>query len=202
MTTCRLRRRGEVLRDAVFAAAMAEISDVGLRRVSMESIAARAGTGKAALYRRWPNVRALVVEALAATMDELDPPAQATTGSLREDLVGLFGRLADSLASPSGQVLLELISEATRDSDIMSELQSRYGVRRQLEAVQLIEQAMLRGDIPRQALDPYVLQAAPALIVNQRIVTGIPTTREQVEHIVDAIIMPLLRQPSGSLVDV
>ena len=202
MTNCRIRRRGEVLRDAVFAATLAEIAHVGLRRVSMEGIAARAGTGKAALYRRWPNARALVIEALSATMDELDPPAVATCGSLREDLVMIFGRLADTLASPSGQLLLELISEATHDPDVMAELHSRFGVRRQLEAVQLLEQAMLRGEIPRQALDPYVLQTAPALIFNQRIITGAPTTREQVEHIVDAIVMPLLRQPSRSLVDV
>lgn len=200
MSSCRLRRRGEVLRDAVFAAALAEIADVGLRRVSMESIASRAGTGKAALYRRWPNVRALVIEALGNTMDEIDPPLPDSTGSLRADLLLIFGRIASALDSPSGRVVLELVSEASRDPDMMAELQARYGSRRQLEAVRLIEQAMLRGEIPRQALDPFVLMAAPALIFHQLILTGTPASEEQVAHIVDHIVLPLLRQPSEALV--
>ncbi|MDQ5974036.1 MAG: hypothetical protein QG661_1245 [Actinomycetota bacterium] len=200
MSSCRLRRRGEVLRDAVFAAALAEIADVGLRRVSMESIASRAGTGKAALYRRWPNVRALVIEALGNTMDEIDPPLPDSTGSLRADLLLIFGRIASALDSPSGRVVLELVSEASRDPDMMAELQARYGSRRQLEAVRLIEQAMLRGEIPRQDLDPFVLMAAPALIFHQLILTGTPASEEQVAHIVDHIVLPLLRQPSEALV--
>ena len=200
MSSCRLRRRGEVLRDAVFAVALAEIADVGLRRVSMESIASRAGTGKAALYRRWPNVRALVIEALGNTMDEIDPPLPDSTGSLRADLLLIFGRIASALDSPSGRVVLELVSEASRDPDMMAELQARYGSRRQLEAVRLIEQAMLRGEIPRQDLDPFVLMAAPALIFHQLILTGTPASEEQVAHIVDHIVLPLLRQPSEALV--
>ena len=200
MSSCRLRRRGEVLRDAVFAAALAEIADVGLRGVSMEGIASRAGTGKAALYRRWPNVRALVIEALGNTMDEIDPPLPDSTGSLRADLLLIFGRIASALDSPSGRVVLELVSEASRDPDMMAELQARYGSRRQLEAVRLIEQAMLRGEIPRQDLDPFVLMAAPALIFHQLILTGTPASEEQVAHIVDHIVLPLLRQPSEALV--
>lgn len=83
---------------------------------------------------------------------------------------------------------------------MMAELQARYGSRRQLEAVRLIEQAMLRGEIPRQDLDPFVLMAAPALLFHQLILTGTPASEEQVAHIVDHIVLPLLRQPSEALV--
>ncbi|NDA59993.1 MAG: TetR/AcrR family transcriptional regulator, partial [Actinobacteria bacterium] len=47
------RRTGDELIQAVHAAALAEISENGLRGASMDRIAKRAGTGKAALYRRW-----------------------------------------------------------------------------------------------------------------------------------------------------
>ncbi len=202
MSVCRLRRRGAVLRDAVFAATLAEVAEIGFRRLSMEGIATRAGTGKAALYRRWPNVRALVIDALANTIDEFDPPVAESTGSLRLDLLGIFGRLSVALNSPAGRVMLELISEATRDPDIMAELKARYGERRQQETVQVVEQAMLRGEIPQQPLDPYLLQAAPALIFNELMVTGAATADEHIEHIVDRIVLPLLRRPSAQLVDV
>ncbi len=188
-----------MLRDAVFDATRAEITEVGLRRLSMEGIASRAGTGKAALYRRWPNVRALVIDALANSIDELDQPNLVSTGALREDLLGIYGRLAVALNSESGRVMVELLSEATRDRAIMSELKARYGERRDRETIQAIEQAMLRGEVPRQNLDPYVLQIAPALIFNELLATGVATTGERVEHIVDTIVLPLLRHPSALL---
>ena len=59
---CAIRRRGEVLREAVVDAALVEIAERGVRGASMDRIAKRAGTGKAALYRRWPNVRALALD--------------------------------------------------------------------------------------------------------------------------------------------
>ena len=67
--SCVIRRRGEVLREAVFEAALAEIAERGVRGASMDRIAKRAGTGKAALYRRWPNVRALALDVFITTLD-------------------------------------------------------------------------------------------------------------------------------------
>ncbi len=72
--TCVIRRRGEVLREAVFEAALAEIAERGVRGASMDRIAKRAGTGKAALYRRWPNVRALALDVFVTTLAESLPP--------------------------------------------------------------------------------------------------------------------------------
>jgi AcrR family transcriptional regulator len=55
--------------EAVFAAALAEIAEFGVRGSSMDRIAHRAGTGKAALYRRWPNVRALALDVFISTLE-------------------------------------------------------------------------------------------------------------------------------------
>ena len=81
------RRTGDELIQAVHAAALAEISENSLRGASMDRIAKRAGTGKATLYRRWPNVRALGLDVFLATIAEAVPQAFPNTGSLREDLV-------------------------------------------------------------------------------------------------------------------
>ena len=54
---CRIRRRGEALREAVFVAALAEIAEVGVRGASMDRIAQRAGTGKACLLYTSPSPR-------------------------------------------------------------------------------------------------------------------------------------------------
>ena len=65
------RKRGEVLLDAVNAATLQEVEERGIRGASMDRIANRAGTGKAVLYRRWPNVRSLVIDVFASTLEDL-----------------------------------------------------------------------------------------------------------------------------------
>ena len=70
----RSRRRGDKLEHALYAAALAELADVGYGRLTMEGIAARARTGKAALYRRWPTKHALVLDALCHALPPLPEP--------------------------------------------------------------------------------------------------------------------------------
>jgi len=193
------RRRGEQLLEAVHSAALEEISEVGLRGASMDRIAHRAGTGKAALYRRWPNVRALALDVFIATLDEALPAANPDTGSLRADLLSSLTLLSRELDSNLGIVMRELISEAAHDPALSQEFQDRFGLRKQVEAVSMLQRAVARGEIPMQTIDPYVLQLPAALIVHQLIMTGSAPSPGEVEHIVDAIMLPLLRSPSGRL---
>lgn len=193
---CPVRRRGEVLREAVFAAALAEISEVGMRGASMDRIAQRAGTGKAALYRRWPNVRALALDVFISTMEEALPATSPDTGTLRGDLLASLTGLSDELDSDLGIVLRELISEAAHDPNLSAQFQSRFGTRKNDEAMALMQRAMMRGEIPPQAVDPYVMQVPAALIVHQLIMTGSAPRPADVEHIIDSILVPLLMHPS------
>src|SRR5436305_10798418 len=68
-----LRRRGAALEDAIRAAAFDELTEVGYTAFSVESVAARARTGKSSIYRRWPTKAGLVLDALCT---ELPTPAQ------------------------------------------------------------------------------------------------------------------------------
>ena len=58
------RRRGAALEDAILAAAYVELATVGYGAFSVEAVAARARTGKASIYRRWPTKQELVLDAL------------------------------------------------------------------------------------------------------------------------------------------
>jgi len=182
--------------DAVNAAAFAEISEVGLRGASMDRIAHRAGTGKAALYRRWPNVRALALDLFISTLDNALPAANPDTGSLRNDLVTSLSTLSNELDSDLGIVMRELISEAAHDPAVSAEFQSRFGIRKQVEAMAMLQQGVARGEIPMQSIDPWVLQVPAALIVHHVIMTGAAPTPADIEHIVDAIVLPLLKNPA------
>jgi AcrR family transcriptional regulator len=190
--SCVLRRRGEVLREAVFEAALAEISERGVRGASMDRIAKRAGTGKAALYRRWPNVRALALDVFISTLTESLPPVAPDSGSLREDMISSLTTFTRQLDGGLGVVLRELISEAAHDPSLATEFQTRFGQAKQVEVIGMFQRAMARGEIPAQPIDPYVLELPAALTIHQLLLAGSVPSHEQVEHIVDAIVLPLL----------
>src|ERR1700761_6066032 len=91
----RQRRRGEELEAALLEAAWDELVAVGFARLTMESVAARARTGVAVLYRRWPRKDDLVMAAIA-NHGTVNPVEKPDTGSLRGDMFALLGSINDS----------------------------------------------------------------------------------------------------------
>src|SRR5262249_19804220 len=82
------RRRGEVLERALYEATLAELSEVGYGGLTMEGIAARAQTGKAALYRRWTSKHDLVHAALVFALPSVAEPRSGR--SARDSLLTIF----------------------------------------------------------------------------------------------------------------
>ena len=186
------RRTGDELIQAVHAAALAEISENGLRGASMDRIAKRAGTGKATLYRRWPNVRALGLDVFLATIAEAVPQAFPNTGSLREDLVDSMKSFTSSFRGPMALVLRELISESAHDSALIEEFNRRLGEPMESELVNVLQRAMARGEIPTKPIDPLIFELPDALISHRLLLRGEIIDDITCEHLVDNVILPLL----------
>ena len=186
------RRTGDELIQAVHAAALAEISENGLRGASMDRIAKRAGTGKATLYRRWPNVRALGLDVFLATIAEAVPQAFPNTGSLREDLVDSMKSFTSSFRGPMALVLRELISESAHDSALIEEFNRRLGEPMESELVNVLQRAMARGEIPTKPIDPLIFELPDALISHRLLMRGEIIDDITCEHLVDNVILPLL----------
>src|SRR3954447_3785716 len=83
------RPRDPRRREAILAAALALVGEVGYDRVTVDALAARAGVSKPTIYRRWPGGKQeIVVEAIRAkraASGELPD-----TGSLRGDLMAML----------------------------------------------------------------------------------------------------------------
>ncbi|MFD7645076.1 TetR/AcrR family transcriptional regulator [Kitasatospora sp. NPDC059795] len=60
------RRRSEESRQAILGAAFELLAEVGYARLTVEGIAARAGTGKQTVYRWWPGKADVLLEAITA----------------------------------------------------------------------------------------------------------------------------------------
>src|SRR3954466_2103730 len=99
------RPRDPRRREAILAASVALVGELGYDRVTVDALAARAGVSKPTIYRRWPGGKAeIVVEAIRAKRAEAGELPD--TGTLRGDLLALLGGVIDSLdANVAGGLL-------------------------------------------------------------------------------------------------
>jgi AcrR family transcriptional regulator len=91
------RPRSERADRAIIDAALSLFAESGPEGLCIEKVAARAGVGKATIYRRWPGKEDLLLDALAAQKGPLPQPAGL---SVRDDLVTLLSAMRDSVADP------------------------------------------------------------------------------------------------------
>src|SRR5438874_13190914 len=80
------RRRGKVLEAAIFEVVWQELAEAGYVNFTIERVAAKAGTSKPVIYRRWPTRARLVYAALRANRPFLSSEAP-NTGTVRGDLM-------------------------------------------------------------------------------------------------------------------
>ena len=91
------RPRSERAEQAIIDATIEAIGECGIDGVRCEDVAARAGVGKATLYRRWPGKEDLLIAAFAAMRR---PLPQARGESVREDLVAMLAVVAADADDP------------------------------------------------------------------------------------------------------
>jgi len=91
------------------------VEGVTAEALTIEAVAAKAGVGKATIYRRWVNKEALLVDAVAA----LKGPLPEIEGqSVRDDLVTLLRPVGRQAATRVASVLPCLISELKRSPSL------------------------------------------------------------------------------------
>jgi len=91
------RPRSERAEQAIIDATLDAIGDYGVDGVRCEDVAARAGVGKATLYRRWPGKEDLLIAAFASLKTPLPEPRGE---SVREDLIAMLEVMAADADDP------------------------------------------------------------------------------------------------------
>jgi AcrR family transcriptional regulator len=187
-SSTRGRRRGEVLERALYEATLAELAEVGYGGLTMEGIAARAHTGKAALYRRWCSKHDLVHAALVFT---LPPVPELRSGrSARENLLTLFTSHRDILAGKTAFPGLAIIHQLLHEPE-MRAIFADAVVAPRLEIVESILRAAVDdGDLDPATVTPLTGRIGPALINHHFMLTGEPPNRRELPLVVDTVIPP------------
>ncbi|HEY2443508.1 MAG TPA: TetR/AcrR family transcriptional regulator [Streptosporangiaceae bacterium] len=91
------RPRSERADRAILEAALELFAESGPAGLCVEAIAARAGVGKATIYRRWAGKEELLFDALASLKSPLSDPAGE---SVRDDLVALLSVMCRDISDP------------------------------------------------------------------------------------------------------
>lgn len=182
------RRRGEVLERALYDATLAELAEVGYGGLTMEGIAARAQTGKAALYRRWCNKHDLVHAALVIALPPLPEPRSSRTA--REALLTVFTAHRDVLAGKTTFPGLDIMHQLLHEPE-MRAIFADAVVRPRLKIIDSILRAAVEaGDIDPARVTPLTARIGPALINHHFLLTGTLPNRRELELVVDTVIPP------------
>src|ERR1700677_4151976 len=91
------RPRSEQAEQAIIEATLDLFAEQGFEGVCVEAVAARAGVGKATIYRRWPNKEELLLAAFGSLKSPYPEPAGV---SVRDDLVAMLKVMCSDKADP------------------------------------------------------------------------------------------------------
>ena len=134
-------------------AALQVLNDDGLPGFTMEAVARRASASKATLYRRWPTVGALLIDAMDATFQPFPVP---DTGGVDTDVAQLLTALVSLLEhTPFPRLLAAFIDAAERDPALAA-LHADLTQRRREPLLVVLARARERGQLPPDP-DPEVL---------------------------------------------
>ncbi|MEY9850957.1 AcrR family transcriptional regulator [Leifsonia sp. EB41] len=193
------RRRGEALERALLDAAWAELDANGYSDLTMEAVAARAGTSRPVLSRRWPTRSDLALAAIRHHFDA-DPIDLPDHGNLRDDLIDYLRQANERRSQLVGPLMLRF-SGIVSDSD-----GGLAGLREQLIGGRptmldtILDRAAARGELDRAALPPIVAQLPFTLLRHELLMRMAPADDATIVAIVDEVFLPLAtrRGPAAS----
>ena len=180
-------RRAE---SAILEATIALLADVGFGGLTIDGIAARAGVGKATIYRHWSSKAEVAVEAFRAFIPSLDDP---DTGSFADDARDVVLQIVDGLSnSPLAGILPSLVEAAERDPELERHFKE-FGATRRAVLRAVFSRGEARGEL-RPGLDHDVaIDLLVGPIFTRRLVSRVPVTRKHANAVLD-LLLPVFQR--------
>jgi AcrR family transcriptional regulator len=170
---------------AIRQAAIEVLADKGPGGFTVDEVAARAGCGKATIYRRWPSRANLLLDTAHSMGLE---PERVDTGSVRDDLVRLITQLATKLRdTPAGRIMPGVIAEASVNPEMRQVLSAFVRDRRERPR-EVVERAVARGQLPAGTDVELVLDLVGAVPFYRELVSGEPMDECDVQRVVDVVL--------------
>jgi AcrR family transcriptional regulator len=187
----RQRRRGEELEAALLDAAWDELAETGFAKLTMESVAVRAKTGVAVLYRRWPNKDDLVIAAIGH-YGKTRPVDIPDTGTLRGDMLALLGGINNERNTFTVVVSAAFSGLLSSTGLTPAEVRARLIGDRPIWSHEIFRRAHERGELDLDSVPAAVLTMPFDLMRHDLLMTLKPVPPDRITAIVDDLFLPLI----------
>lgn len=182
----RAQRRAAIC-DAVFEL----LAEVGYDKMTMDAVAGRAHASKATIYRSWPDKPSLVAETLQAKYSESPPIPD--TGTLRGDLLALLSLVCSVSNSTEGEVMLGIVSASLRDPELCDVVRAFAFESKKSMHQNILDLAVARGELASNEGYELLHEVIFAMISSRKFTSKEPMDEEFARHVVDDIVIPLLK---------
>ena len=180
------RPRSEQAEQAIIEATLDLFAEQGFEGVCVEAVAARAGVGKATIYRRWPSKEALALDVLmqlAAPHITIDD-----TGDTRAELLAAVTNAMRAITdTPFGPVIRALLSQIAMNPALGDPFRASVVQARRDEVARVIARGISRGDLRADA----DVDVATELLVGPvyfRLMFGGELTQGFAERVVNSVL--------------
>ncbi len=141
--------RTERSKAAILEATLALLAEEGVGGLTVDAVAARAGVGKATVYRHWASRADLIVDSISSLV--IDEEA-VEHGSLRQDLAAAYERIIHACGTSTIARVLPTLAEAAARDPELANVHKDFVTRRRRYVVAALERAAERGEL-RAGLD-------------------------------------------------
>jgi len=167
----------------ITSAAAALLLMRGFDKTTVDEVAARAGVGKATVYRRWPSKDDLAVAAMESLFSAEFP--EADTGAIETDLAASYRAVIAFVNTTTGAGFLRMaIMESIRDERI-SALYRASTERRETETRKTLERAIERGEVRADVDLDAAVQWLGGVVMSRAIIGRPQPTLDDVDALVD-----------------
>jgi AcrR family transcriptional regulator len=140
------RPRDEALDDKITKVALDELADHGYAGMSVDSVAQRAGVGKATIYRRYRDKADLVTAAIAC--QKMPAPPVQSEKTAREQLVALLERVQTRMIDQGHiRTLMQILAEAERNPELIALHRERTIIARKADLQAILQHGIDEGEI-------------------------------------------------------
>ena len=179
------RPRSESARRAILGATTELIERDGYGRVTMESIARRAGVSKQTVYRWWPTKAAILLEALNEGAAAISPLRD--TGSFETD-VRAFLRSTVAGAGRNARLLAALMAEAQFDDDLAEAFRTGFLARRRQVLGELLERGRNSGELAAMADTDFLVELVFATLWYRILAQNRPLNRAFADRLTHSVL--------------
>ena len=172
---------------AILQATRELLVEGGVRGLTIEKAAARAGVAKTTIYRRWRDKDEL---ALAVVLDMVEQVVMLPElGDTRRELLAFVNAAVEVLGSTlMGRVMQGLVSDLATDPELAQAFRDRVVSVRNAEVERLVQRGIERGDLrpDTDAGSAHELLIGP--VYYRLLLTGQPLDRAFARRTVDAVL--------------